>query len=127
MKFFSPSNLEIITPKTLLLNERWILQSKKKKCYAFITYNGIEVFFHNFETSYFQGQWHIKLKKIRKIERCDGLYNNLMCEVSIIFFKVHHISKEIFSWPILNISVKKVKGKALLNWTWKNMSTLIPF
>lgn len=97
-------------------------------CYAFITYNGIEVFFHSFATWYFQGQWHIRLKKLEKyIERCDGLYNGLMCEVNPIFFKVHHITKEIFSWLILNISVKKVKGKALLNWTWKNMSTLMPF
>lgn len=96
--FFFPSNFELTTHKTLILNEIWTLQSRKfmnhnplKKCVMnSLLIMKLKIVFTIVGHVILLKVMTLKIKKFEIFELFDGFYNFLFCPI-----KVHNFSKVI--------------------------------
>jgi hypothetical protein len=69
----------------------------------------LKIFSTNLEHVRLSRVMTFEIKVLKKIEVYDGLYNCLLCIVTVqLFSKSSTYSKEFFSWPKQNGGVQKV-------------------
>ncbi len=97
-------------------------------CYVFILIMELTIFFIILKYVIFSRVMISLLKKIEKVEVCDGLYNYLLFATKFIIFQsLSHIQNDVFHDKYLIKMFNFFKNKALLTWRWKKMWTVTSF